>query len=163
MGIGTTKKPLSDVPVRLSGIGTRISACADILGTRKSAASAMGVSVDALQRYIREDNMPAFDAVARLCAAAHVRMEWVATGEGPERLDALQGNESQVARPDLAMLASAVEVLDRALDQAGATTINPAGHAELLVAVYELLEQGAAMDAAQRVVSSMLRALSHTT
>lgn len=89
-------------------------------------------------------------------------INWVLTGEGTERLEALQDKGSQPARPDLAILKSAVEVLERALDEAGATTTDAAGRAELLVAVYELLEEGAALDAAERIVASMLRAVSKT-
>lgn len=66
---------------------------------------------------------------------------------------------SQPARLDQDMLRAAAEVLERALDEANATT-DAGGRAELFVAIYELLEQGSALEAAQRVVASMLRAAS---
>ncbi len=69
-------------PIPSGGMGRRIADVADAVGTRKIAAEIMGVSVDALQRYIREENAPTFEALARLCLAANVRMEWVATGIG---------------------------------------------------------------------------------
>lgn len=64
------------------GWGARVKAVADLLGDRKSAAAIGGVSADSLARYIREEVQPTFEAVARLCAAARVRMEWIATGQG---------------------------------------------------------------------------------
>lgn len=69
---------------------------------------------------------------------------------------------SQTARPDPGTLRAAAEVLERALADVDATT-DAAGRAELLVAIYELLEQGSALDAAQRVVATMLRAASRAT
>lgn len=150
-------------PIPTSGIGQRIGEVAALLGTRTSAYQVMGVSSAALQRYIKEENVPPFDAVARLCVAAGVSLDWLATGEGP-----MKGSEaapqlgSQVARLDFGTLRAAVEVLDRVLEDVDATT-DAAGRAELVVAIYELLEQGSALDAAQRVVASMLRAASRAT
>ena len=106
--------------------------------------------------------MPPFDVIARLCLAANVRMEWLATGEGEMRREAAPELGSQGARLDFAKLRAAVEVLDRVLEDVDATT-DAAGRAELVVAIYELLEQGSALDAAQRVVTSMLRAASRAT
>lgn len=68
-----------------AGIGARIGRAADAIGTRESAARAIGVSPAALQRYVREANNPPFDALARLCLQSGFRMEWLATGTGPEQ------------------------------------------------------------------------------
>lgn len=71
-----------------AGIGARIGRAADAIGTRESAARAIGVSPAALQRYVREANNPPFDALARLCLQSGFRMEWLATGTGPEQVAA---------------------------------------------------------------------------
>ena len=160
--IGTALGGSDGVPTRYEGIGTRISAVAELLGSRKNAAQIMGVSADSLQRYLREENTPPFDVAARLCLAAKVRMEWLATGEGDMHREAAPEQGSQQARLNPGMLRAAVEVLDRVLEDVEATT-DAAGRAELVVAIYELLEQGSALDAAQRVVASMLRAASRAT
>lgn len=150
-------------PIPTSGIGQRIGRAAEELGTRTSAYTVMGVSSAALQRYIKEENVPPFDAVARLCVAAGVSLDWLATGEGPMKVrEAASEQGSQVTRPDPGTLRAAAEVLERALSDVDATT-DAAGRAELLVAIYELLEQGSALDAAQRVVATMLRAASRAT
>lgn len=159
--IGTADSGTDAVPIPSPGIGTRIGAVAELIGTRKSAASAGGVSADALQRYIREENAAPFEVLARLCAAAGASLDWLSTGKGAMRLTdrAHQVPASQDRRPDPETLKAAVEVLERALETAGATT-DAAGRAELLVAVYELLEHGSALDAAERIVASMLRVAS---
>lgn len=124
-------------------------------------ADFLGVALRTYANYERNEREPDAQVLARLVKAGW-NANWVLTGAGPERLEALQDKGSQPARPDLAILRSAVEVLERALDEAGATTTDAAGRAELLVAVYELLQEGAALDAAERIVASMLRAVSKT-
>lgn len=124
-------------PILGSGIGRRISEAASALGTRKSAHAVMQVSSAALQRYIAEENMPPFDAVARLCLAAGVRLEWLATGEGDMRSQAAPGGASQpLRRDDLTM---ALQLASEAL---GEKELPPAKHAELVTLIYELLEEG---------------------
>lgn len=145
-------------PIPSPGIGRRIGEAAELVGTRTSAYKVMGISSAALQRYIKEENAPPFEAVARLCVAAGVSLDWLATGEGEMRQTA-SDKGSQPARLDHETLRLAVQVLDKALESANAST-DSAGRAELLVAIYELLEQGAAQEAAQRVVATMLRAAS---
>jgi len=75
------KTSASPVPILADGIGTRISEICEILGTRKNAASIAGVSTDSLQRYIREEVQPPFEAVAKLAIAADKPLDWVATGK----------------------------------------------------------------------------------
>lgn len=71
------------VPIQSSGIGTRISAVADLYGDRKSAAAAGGISTDQLARYMRGDNQPPFIVMAKMAAQVGVSLEWIATGQGP--------------------------------------------------------------------------------
>ncbi|MFK8016660.1 MAG: S24 family peptidase [Gammaproteobacteria bacterium] len=66
----------------VSGFGSRMATVSARLGTRKMAASAAGVSVDSLQRYLREERFPPIDVVAALAAAADVCVRWLITGEG---------------------------------------------------------------------------------
>lgn len=140
----------------------RISALVSLFKSRTEAASICGMSTDQLARY-EKGGTPSFVPLAKLAIAKGVRLEWLATGQGdmhgPETASE-QG--SQGARLDVGTLRAAVEVLDKALTDVDATT-DAAGRAELVVAIYELLEQGSALDAAQRVVASMLRAASRAT
>ncbi len=82
------------VPILAPGIGTRIKAAADRIGTRANAAAAAGVSDDMLYRYIREESPPSFAAMAGLACAAGVSLEWIATGEPPMRRGELRAEES---------------------------------------------------------------------
>ncbi len=74
----------SPVPCSDGELGTRIEAACARIGTKKSAALKAGVSEDMLHRYIRGGSRPSFEAMARLCAAAGVSLEWLATGKLPE-------------------------------------------------------------------------------
>ena len=69
-------------------LGKRIAAVADLLGTRRHAAAVAGVSADQLGRYIAGRNQPALAPIARVAAAAGVRLDWLWSGEGPMRQDA---------------------------------------------------------------------------
>jgi transcriptional regulator with XRE-family HTH domain len=60
----------------------RLRVVADRLGTRREAADIAGVTVDAIIRYLRGENQPSFTAISKLCEAAGVSMQWLATGEG---------------------------------------------------------------------------------
>ena len=71
-----------------STLGARIAAMIDRIGTRKSAAAVAGVSADQLARYAAGRNRPGFVPVARLAAAAGVRMEWLWSGENPMESEA---------------------------------------------------------------------------
>jgi transcriptional regulator with XRE-family HTH domain len=140
----------------------RISALVGLFKSRTEAASICEMSTDQLARY-EKGGTPSFVPLAKLAIAKGVRLEWLATGEGDMYASETAPElGSQVARLDPGMLRAALEVLDRVLADVDATT-DTAGRAELVVAIYELLEQGAALDAAQRVVASMLRAASRTT
>ncbi|MEJ1381376.1 MAG: hypothetical protein RPT95_10485 [Candidatus Sedimenticola sp. (ex Thyasira tokunagai)] len=81
---GTEKEKRNSVHILANGIGTRISAASKLVGTRKSAALAAQVSTDSLQRYIREEVQPPFEAMVGLCNAAGVSLEWLATGVDPQ-------------------------------------------------------------------------------
>lgn len=120
-------------PIQASGIGRRIDEIAVRIGTRKNAALVAKVSTDTLQRWIRGENMPAFDTAARLCLAAGVRMEWLATGEGPMLT-------SEIAAPAAALdeksLRTALELVEEALE---GRQLAPALRAELVGHVYALI------------------------
>src|SRR3546814_4374939 len=73
-------------PAYLRELGIRIGMVADFLGSRENAASVAGISVDQLTHYIKGRAKPSFPALHRLCDAVGVRLDWIATGDGPVRL-----------------------------------------------------------------------------
>ena len=75
------------VPILAPGIGTRIKAVCDAIGSRESASKAAGVSTDMLYRYFREESTPSFEAIVGLAARSGFNLDWLATGEGPELRD----------------------------------------------------------------------------
>lgn len=70
------------VPFAIEGMGTRISAVADLYPSRKKAAQAAGVALSSLQRWIAAEGAPAIDSVARLAYSKGVSLDWIATGSG---------------------------------------------------------------------------------
>lgn len=79
---GTRKYGNDDESGLTEGIGARIKAAADAIGSRKEAARLAGVSDDMLYRYMREETPPRFEAVAGLARAAGFSLDWMATGQG---------------------------------------------------------------------------------
>lgn len=77
---GTTDR----VPSSPAELGTRIARVADLLGSRKKAAEVAQVSTDQLARYINNTSQPGLAPMARLCVAANVSLDWLATGAGTE-------------------------------------------------------------------------------
>jgi len=98
----------------------------------------MGVSSAALQRYIKEENTPSFEVIARLCIAAGARMEWLATGEGPMlAADAVPTDVSPELRQEALKMS-----LQLAAEALGDRTLPPEKHAELVSLIYEGLTEG---------------------
>jgi phage repressor protein C with HTH and peptisase S24 domain len=83
------------VPFAIEGMGTRISALADLYPSRKQAAQAAGVALSSLQRWIAEEGMPAIDSVARLAYSRGVSLDWIATGSG-----SMYRNAAETARDE---------------------------------------------------------------
>lgn len=67
-------------PILVPGIGSRISAASKKIGARKDAANAGGISTDTLQRYIREEVSPSFEALSGIAKEAEVPLDWIAFG-----------------------------------------------------------------------------------
>lgn len=168
--IGTDTPSSNSVPILAPGIGTRISEAAQMLGSRRNAASVMGISSAALQRYVSEDNMPPFDAIARLCAAAKVRMEWVAFDlkpivkqsmrlRGSETLPESQsqpmGHAQAKVEPDL--ISKAVQIADGVLTKYGIRDqANSEQFGELVRAVYRDLTHGRSEDEAAAALTRII-------
>jgi hypothetical protein len=126
------------------GMETRISAAADAIGTRTKAAAAMGVSSDSLQRYIRGENSPPFDAIVRLCSASRTRLEWMAWDTGPMEQPTV-GDAQELAAQSQSHplrheeLTIAIQLVEEALE---GKTLETAKRAELVALVYEGLVDG---------------------
>lgn len=144
------------VPILAPGIGTRIGVVAARLGVRKIAYKVAGVSSATLQRYIAGESAPAFDAMARLCVSAGVRMEWLATGEGPMLVSEVAPlSHSQAARPDLGRLVDALALIDQALALTHRSADREA-RAKLAVMAYDVLgEEDSVADALRRIMTAV--------
>lgn len=76
---------------------SRISQVLDMYPSRASAARACGKSTDMLAAYARGSSHPPFEALVALAVGAGVRLDWLATGEGPMCRD--QAPPDPAARP----------------------------------------------------------------
>ena len=149
--------PAERVPPLAPGVGARIGKVSDLIGSRRAVAALLGISTSALQRYVVETNRPPFDICAQLCARAAVRMEWLATGEGPMYLPeayAVLPRDSQSARRadvslESGLLNSAVKITDSVLRNEGLRDhLTSAQFADLVQLVLNDLARGAADDSA---------------
>lgn len=115
-----------------SGLGERINIAIELIGTREKVSDLIGTSPASLYRYITEVNMPPFDLAAKLCAAAGVRMEWLATGQEPKVIP--RNTPSSAFVEPLRQVVIAVE---QALQEAD-RVMSAEKKADLIAAVYEL-------------------------
>jgi len=83
--------PNYHVPKELSeeervALGKRVRVLVEAVGTTQAAAAEIaGVSVQQLGRVMRAKNAPSLVPLARLAEATGISLDWVATGEGPQR------------------------------------------------------------------------------
>jgi phage repressor protein C with HTH and peptisase S24 domain len=127
-------------PSSIIELGRRITSVLDLIGTRRISAAIARRSTDMLNKYERGASEPPFVAMAALCKAAAVRMEWLATGEGEMHDTAAKpasDSASQPVRHETLTMA-----LQLAAEALGEKELPPAKHAELVALIYELLEEG---------------------
>lgn len=147
----------------MPGFGRRIGIAAKRIGTRRYASDVTHISPAALQRYIKEENAPTFDVAARLCAAAEVRLDWLATGEGPmtsadASTSAVDG-KSPSARLEETKLTEALATIDQALSMTQRRT-TPLIRARLAVMAYRILTEEAS---AATILSRIMQAVEDAT
>jgi hypothetical protein len=164
-----------ELPRVAEGLGRRIGAVADLIGSRKAAAAAAGITVGSLQRYIAGINVPGFDVCARLCAAARVRMEWLAFDEGPQfatdaewainpRLPTGRGNphpsqttQAGAVNLDPGMLATSLRIADEVLKKYGLRDqLSSEQFADIARLVYNDVSRGAAEEVARASLDRIL-------
>jgi len=120
---------------------TRISKVVDLFDSKLAAANAAGLSADQFARQLKGLNKPFFENVRRLCLAAGVSLDWLATGQGP-MMSRDRVPDSMPAAPieplDLALLNNLVTGLERFL-LAEELELDPDDKGRLVVLLYQLL------------------------
>lgn len=112
-------------------------------------AEALGIAQRTYASYERDERIPDAEVLARLVDAGW-NVNWLLTGEGPERLpefadpDTAAGRASAPPQPGLVgvrveSLRLALQLADEAL---AGRTLDSAHKAELVSLIYELLEEG---------------------
>lgn len=114
-------------------VGTRIKQARGVLGlTQKDLCEATGMPLPSLKNYEASQRIPGGDAIAALMHAG-INANWLLTGEGPMLMADLAG---VLDRERLRISLKAIEMGLKATERVMA----PAAKAELLLAVYDLLE-----------------------
>ena len=114
----------------------------------------MGVSVDALARYIRGENVPPFDVAARLCMAAGRSMEWLATGVEPEK-PAGKPRSHGLRMENVTLAVQLLREAEDASERKGKWS--PAKQGEATTILVQLLENGMAEADVRGIASQMAR------
>lgn len=83
--------------------------------------------------------MPPFDVAARLCLAAGVRLEWMATGQGEMKRSAVPASQPASQSLSGESLTMAIQLAAEALD---GRSLPPPDYAELVGLIYEGLVEG---------------------
>lgn len=147
----------------MPGLGHRIGMAAKRIGTRRYASNVTHISPAALQRYIKEENAPTFDVAARLCAAADVRLDWLATGEGPMTIVDIAApavdSKLSSSRLDETKLTEALATIDQALTMTQRRT-TPLIRARLAVMAYRILTEEAS---AATILGRIMQAVDSAT
>lgn len=116
----------------------RISALIGLFRSRTEAASVARMSTDQLARY-EKGGTPSFAPLAKLALAKGVRLEWLATGEGPMLAsEAAAAWASQPERMNLGILAIACGLLNDLLQAMGGR-LSGDDYAAALVDLVDLL------------------------
>lgn len=114
-------------------VGTRIKQARGVLGlTQKDLCEATGMPLPSLKNYEASQRIPGGDAIAALMHAG-INANWLLTGEGPMLMADLAG---VLDRERMRISLKAIEMGLKATERVMA----PAAKAELLLAVYDLLE-----------------------
>lgn len=98
------KDKKSQVPVFSIGFKERMTSIIDRLGGLRAASTLVGVTEDSLSNWKSGRVNPSFHGMKSLAKAADVSLDWLAYGEGPERLEDT-GNYVLVSCIDAASLA----------------------------------------------------------
>lgn len=123
--------------------------------SQRSFAEKIGVATGTYQNYERDDR----EADMRTLLAIHTmgwNINWLLTGEGPERLDALQGAASHGLGLDEATLRMAIDAVESGLDLLD-YDMSSEGKSRLVALVYQ---HAASRDqSAAQVVAFVLRSI----
>lgn len=129
------------VNLSAEAIGARIKEARKALGLTQDALAALAgaKSKSGLQDNEAGKNMPGGQMIGAL-ARAGINTNWLLTGEGPMLSRDLSPPTVSEAHLDLDRLALAIEATEEGLE-AAQRTMKPKKKAELILAVYELLEE----------------------
>ncbi len=119
-------------PETLGELAGRVRDCAKMVGSGDALAQNAAIPRRTLETYLAGNAEPKLRRAARIARAAGVRLEWLATGEGPMQRE--QG--APVAPLDQGVMRDVVAVVEEFLQDRG-LVLEPEKKAELLILLYE--------------------------
>ncbi|MDP2698241.1 MAG: hypothetical protein Q8O73_09050 [Thalassospira sp.] len=78
-----TAKSAENLPVLDHEMGNRIRHVVDLFARKKDAAQTAGVIPEQLNRWCQAQSEPRFVGISRMAVQHDVRLDWIATGDGP--------------------------------------------------------------------------------
>ncbi|MBF0251145.1 MAG: hypothetical protein HQL35_11015 [Alphaproteobacteria bacterium] len=132
------RKPGTGVPGYTPELGTRIAQAIEGVGGLKAAARIVGVSDESLAQWRDGRARPSFFGLQHLASAAGVSMDWLATGEEPEKDAPVTG--AALSKIDLALLTDVIRLIEDWLSNAD-RKMSPSKKAEVIVMAYEMIEE----------------------
>lgn len=124
----TAEMPLE---ASLKALGARIAEIANCYESRKSAASAAGISTDQLTRYMRGENQPGLLVMAALARPHGISLDWLAHGK----------NEPRGRNLDTELLELVLHTVEEALQKNG-LVLTADKKSKLVSLLYSLHEGG---------------------
>lgn len=124
---------MADVDNLKTAVGARIKQVRGVLGlTQKGLCEATGLPLPSLKNYEVSQTIPGGEAILALMHAG-INANWLLTGDGPMLMADLAGVlDRERMRISLKAIEKGLKATERVMD--------PAAKADLLLAVYDLLE-----------------------
>lgn len=121
-------------------LGRRLKEARECLGeTQKELGARIDMPIPSLREYELGKRTPGGDAIEAFIRAG-INANWLLTGEGPMLLAELQAQADHGPGLDRDRLRQAMKAMEKGLS-AGGITMPPGKKAELLLAVYDMLEE----------------------
>lgn len=170
-----------------AGLGDRLRQVCALIGSKRAAADAMGVSEDMIYRYLKGETKPPLMPIVALCERAGVRVDWLASGRHPvfaeegvadpppvegarpvaametgprakPRIDLVEEDTDPGGMPDPVLLAEAVTVLEEELGKLG-FMLDAALKGRAVALLYQFLLVGPPDSNRERFARDLLRSL----
>lgn len=147
--------------VTIESVGRRLNRVCAYVGSRRTAATLMGVSEDMVHRYCSAKTRPPFIPLAELARQTGVRLEWLAFGDEPmlKSEEATQSYDPEASIAfDSMLMSNAIEILESVLLQMN-IELEPSVKARMLSLLYQYARNTASVSERHRFAQDLVSSL----